>query len=341
MKKKLLALMISMLLLLSLAACGGSAGGSDSAASSAPQATVNTSAAADSAYAGMEMNGWEMPAAEPEEVLMDSGAAAASGAAYKGGPPSEAKIIYTADLELESKEFDEAWQALTAAVTEMNGYFESRSISQGGRYRHMYGTVRVPVENYQAFLDRAGEAAHVTNRSEYSEDVSEVYYDNEARLTTQRTKLARLQELLGQAEDMADIITIESAISETELEIEYLTGSLRKYDSLIHYSTVNFHLYEVYRLSTDEDAPLTFGQRFTSAFLAGFQNGLAALDDLTITIARNWLTLLILAAIIIAAVTAVRRRRRKRAAAGAVFVPPAAPKEDRTDIEEGKTESRD
>ena len=334
MKKKLLSLIIGMLLLLSLAACGGSAGGSasDSAAGSAPQVAANASAAADSYYAGEEM-GWDTPAAVPEEPLMESEVTGTSNTAYSGGPLSEAKIIYTADLELESKEFDEARQSLTAAVTEMNGYFESRSISQGGRYRHMYGTVRVPVENYQTFLDRAGEAAHVTNRSEYSEDVSEVYYDNEARLTTQRTKLARLQELLGQAEDMADIITIESAISETELQIEYLTGSLRKYDSLINYSTVNFHLYEVYRLSTDEDAPLTFGQRFVSAFLAGFQNGLATLDDLTITIARNWLTLLILAVIIVAVVVAVRRRRRKKAAARTVPAPAIEPQENKSESE--------
>lgn len=332
MKKKLLGLSVGILLLISLAACGGSAGGSNSAASSAPQAAVaEDSAPADNFYAGAGMNtGWDMPAAEPEEAFMDSETPAAS-AAGVSGPPSGAKIIYTADLELESKEFDEAWQALTAAVTEMNGYFESRSISQGGRYRHMNCTVRVPAENYLTFLDLAGETAHVTNRSEYSDDVSEVYYDNEARLTTQRTKLARLQELLGQAEDMADIITIESAISETELQIEYLTGSLRKYDSLINYSTVNINLYEVYRLSTDEDVPLTFGQRFASAFLAGFHNGLAGLDDLIITIARNWLTLLILIVIIGAAVTALRRRRRKKAAAKAVPPPPAEPTESKTE----------
>lgn len=328
MKKKLWTLFMSILLLSSLTACGGSAGGSDSAASSAPQFSTD-SAPSDNFYA--ESNaGWDMPAAEPEEAFMDSGVTAASDTEYGGGLPSDAKMIYTADLDLESKEFETASQALTEAVTEMNGYFESRSISQGGRYRHMSCTVRVPAKNFLPFLELAGETAHMTSCSDYSENVSEVYYDNEARLTTQRTKLARLQELLGQAEDMADIITIESAISETELQIEYLTGSLRKYDSLINYSTVHINLYEVYRLSTDEDVPLTFGQRFTSAFFAGFENGLAALDDLIITIARNWLTLLIWVVIAVMAVMLIRRRRRRRAAAKAVPVPPAEPKESKT-----------
>lgn len=327
MKKKLLSLLVSVLLLSSLAACGGSAGGgSDSAA----QSTSAGSAPADNNYYGsMDMDvGWDVPEApEPEEASTEPGAPA-------GGLPAEAKMIYTADMDLESKEFDTAAQALTAAVSEMNGYFESRSISQGGRYRHMYCTVRIPVENYLAFLEMAGEAAHVTNRSDYSEDVSEVYYDSEARLTTQRTKLERLQELLSQAEDMADIITIESAISETELEIEYLTGSLRKYDSLINYSTVHINLYEVYRLSTDDEVPLTFGQRFTSALFAGFENGLAALDDLVITIARNWLTLLVWIAVIVVVVSLVRRLRRRKAAVKAAPASAAEPKEDKLKKEE-------
>lgn len=324
MKKKLFALFASILLLVSLAACGGSAGGS-----SASQTTADSASPSDNFYSDGGM-GWDTAGAEPEEVFMDS--EGASNAEYSG-LPANAKIIYTSDLELESKEFDTASQALAAAVTDMNGYFESRSINQGGRYRHMSCTVRVPAENYPAFLELAGEAAHVTHRSDYSEDVSEVYYDSEARLATQRAKLVRLQELLSQAEDMEDIIAIESAIGETELQIEYLTGSLRKYDSLIHYSTVNINLYEVYRLSTDEDVPLTFSQRFASALLAGFQNGLAALDDLTITVARNWLTLLIWIAAAVIVIMAIRRWRRKRAAARAVPTPPAELTESKSEKE--------
>lgn len=331
MKKKTAALLAGILLLaLALAACGGgkgadSASGANSyaATSSAPQVAASESMAYDDS--NMDMGYWEeVPADAPMEPMDNS---------VYGSVPANAKMIYTADLELESKEFDAAVQALTAAVTEKKGYFESRSISQGGRYRSMSCTVRVPVENYVTFLDLAGEAAHVTHRSDYSEDVSEMYYDSEARLTTQRTKLARLQELLSQAEDMADIITIESAISETELQIEYLTGSLRKYDSLINYSTVNINLYEVYRLSTDEEAPLTFGQRFGTAFLVGFQNGLASLDDLVISIARNWMVLLVWIAVIVIVVVVVRRLRRKKAAKSAPTLP-TEPKESKTEKEE-------
>ena len=83
---------------------------------------------------------------------------------------------------------------------------------------------------------------------------------------TQQTKLERLQNLLAQAENMEDIITIESAISDTELEIERLTGTLRQYDSLVDYSTVYITLQEVYQLSDVEEPATSFGSRISAAF---------------------------------------------------------------------------
>lgn len=310
MKKKLYALLAA-LALLSLAACGGSKGGS-----MYPAATDQTAPSAPMDANGNMSSNFDMPAAEmgwdiaaPEEAPREPSPDIPAGG---GNVPTEAKIIYTADMDLETKEFDEAQKALEAVVQELGGYFESRSVNQGGQYRSLNCTVRMPVKNFTTFLDRAGEAAHVTNRSEYLEDVSEAYYDQEARLATQRIKLERLQELLGKAENMADIITIESAISDTELEIEYLTGSLRRYDSLINYSTVTLYLREVYRLSTDEEVPVTFGDRLSAAFARGLSAGVANLDDLAIFVARNWLTLLLFAAVIAAVVLLLRRRRRRK-----------------------------
>lgn len=325
MKKKVCALLAAVLLL-SLTACGGKGGGSNNAApSSTAAADQNTSASYD-----MPM-GWD--AAAPEEAPMEPSPEPASGG---GNIPADAKMIYTADADLETKEFDAASQALSDLVDELGGYFESRSLNQGGYYRSLSCTVRIPAANFSAFLERAGETAHMTSCSQYSDNVSEAYYDQEARLATQRTKLARLQELLSRAENMEDIITIESAISETELQIEYLTGSLRKYDSLINYSTVNVYLREVYRLSTDEEVPVTFGDRFASAFSLGFQRGVEGLEDFAIDLARNWMTLLIWAAVLVCAVLVLRRsaRRRKEKRNAAAF--PKAEKTDETHSEDKK-----
>lgn len=299
--------------LLTLTACGG---GSNSAASRPADNNMVSTDSAPQAPAEGEY-GWALDEADtgmPEPSPEESG----------GGLPAGVKIIYTADVDLETKEFDQASQALDEAVKELGGWFESRSLYQGGSYRRLSCTIRVPAEQFEPLLERAGEAAHMVSRDAYSEDVSEAYYDSEARLTTQRTKLERLQTLLAQAATMEDIIALESALSETELQIEYLTGSLRRYDSLVGYSTVNLQLREVYRLSTDEETPMTFGERLGSAFSTGLQRGRDNMEELVIGLAANWMTLLLLAAVIAGGVLGLRRlgRRRKKA------VPPPRPAEE-------------
>lgn len=265
-------------------------------------------------------------------VAMDESDLAEPQAAYgtdggvSGGDTTgerSAKRIYTADLELETTAFDQAAEDLESLVEECGGYFQSSSVSGGGSdYRSAYYTVRVPAEQYRLFLDQAGTLCHQLSIQEYTDDITEVYYDVEGRLKTQQTKLSRLQELLEQAESMEDIITIESAISETEQTIEDLSGTLRGYDAQVAYSTVNLTLREVYRLSDGQPAE-SFGGRLGGAFAAGWRGFLHVLESLAVALAYGWVVLVVLAAAG-AGVVLVRRRRKKARSTPA----PAAEKKD-------------
>ena len=129
------------------------------------------------------------------------------------------KIIYTGDINLETTAFDETVKALAALAEVKGGYLESSTVGGGSRgYRWADYTVRVPSAQFQGFLDQAGELAHVTWRNTNLENITETYYDTAGRLKTQQIKLERLQKLLSQAENMEDIITIESAISGNRVE---------------------------------------------------------------------------------------------------------------------------
>ena len=302
MKKTIPALLLALLL---LTGCGGSAPMDNAATESMTQ----NGSAAGGAYDTGGDYGW-LDSAAPELPKEESSSAVTESTTGNSSAVQNAKMIYTADVTLQTKEYDAAAAALNALVAELGGYFETRELNQGGTYRSMFCVVRVPADQFTPFLDRAGTLANMTYRSEHADNVSEAYYDLEVRLTTQRTKLQRLQELLAKAENMEDIITIESAISETELQIEYLTGSLRHYDSLIGFSTINLSLHEVYRLSTEDETPVTFGDRLSSAFKRGFERGVSDLEDFIISVARNWMSLLIWAGVITVAVVVILRRKR-------------------------------
>lgn len=310
MKKKAIVTALAILLLAGLlTGCGGT----DKAASQ--------TAAVNNGYGGYPMAA-DMAS---EEMALSFGSV----------PPAVqegAKIIYSADMDLETTQFDSATQALAALTEEEGGYYASSSVSNRGSYRSANYTIRVPAENYRGFLDRAGALCHLLDLYEYTDDVSESYYDTAGRLETQRTKLDRLQELLSQAEDMEDIIALESAISETEEQIDRLSGELRRYDALVEYSTVTVNLREVYRLSNVEEPAQGFGSRLLSALRSGLDGFVSGVEKLLIALAYGWLWL-VLAAVIAAVVILLCRRSRKRRAARPKPVPTAytAPEEKSKD----------
>lgn len=246
----------------------------------------------------------EAPAAA--EMGMGYSGTTDSGSAKNAG--QEAKRIYTASMDLETTGFDQAVEGLAALTEKCEGWYESSSIQNGSGYRYADYTVRVPVEHYQSFLTQAGELCHLTYRQEYVEDISEAYYDTSGRLETQTIKLARLQALLAKADKMEDIITLESAISETEQAIDDLSGTLQHYDARVDYASVSISLREVKQLSDVEEPTQGFASRLGMAFSAGWRGFVSSMENFLVALAYGWMWVLIAA---VAAAAAVGRLRKK------------------------------
>ena len=324
MKKRNTALFLSVLLIVALLCGCGSKYSSDSSYAYVDEPAayeydyISESSAAYSGQTYALFDGGFPAEEEAYEYYAEEPAAAAGEAPMPDpNPPTDdqqsvavntAKLIYTADLEMETKSFDEAVSMLAKLTANFGGYYESSSISESGSTRRAYYTVRVPADKYRAFLDSVdGELFHVLSQQEYTEDVSEYYYDTAGRLETQKTKLARLQELLLQAEDMADIITIEDAISETEEMIDRLSGTLRRYDALVSYSTVDITLREVKVYEPEPDP--TYGSRLGGAFVDGLKDFFAGIGNILVALAYCWLWLVVIAAIVVLILWLTRKRR--------------------------------
>ena len=312
MKRRISLLLALLLVLALLAGCGGSAPMENAkSAAGAAYSMPSTPAAAPAAMADSANGFYYTEDAEVAEAPSAPDAQSRTGS----GLPENVKLIYTADISLESTEFDAAQAGLNALVASLGGYFERSELNNYSRYRSAWYVVRVPAENFDAFCASVGGLGQVNSINRSAQDVSEAYYDTESRLTTQRTKLERLQALLAQAEDMEDIITLESAISDTELYIENLTGTLRHYDSLVGYSTVNLSLSEVYKLTETEEPAIGFGAKLAAAFRSGFSRFVDGLQDLLLGLARGWVGWLIFIAVVLIAFFVIRgavRRKRVR-----------------------------
>ena len=306
MRKKNLAILCAIVLILSLlTGCGGSGAAMDNFMSGSMESTTAGGAFNGNLKAEADMNyAPSMPTEKPKEPVRDTVTDTASGTVV------EQKLIYTAHLNMETTAFEEAVVALEKLVADYGGYFSNNNVySYRSGYRNADYTVRIPAENFHVFLDQAGALCNVLSRSSTADDISEQYYDIAGRLTTQQTKLARLQELLTQAKNMEDIITIESAISDTEQQIEYLSGTLNRYDAQVDYSTVHISLSEVYRLSNTEEPVQGFGSRFITALKSGWQNFVSDMEDLAISLAYSWMWVIVWIVIIVVVIRAIRRRK--------------------------------
>ena len=302
--KKISLVCAILMLLTTMTACGGG-----STAASAPMA------AADRAEAMMS---------EPQEYagLVTEGSAENASASFVDSAiyqDPDAKVIRSAELTIQTTEFNQSVEALAALTEEQGGYYETAQVEGGGinsqnARRSAYYVVRVPKENFVAFRDALGEVGHLYSITEDTKDVGEAYYDTEARLEALNIKRERLLALLDKAEIMEDIIALESALADVQYEIDSHTTTLRKYDSLIDFSTFRIHLNEMVKIDQGVDVQDGFLVRLGASFRDGFEDFGEGVEDLLLWLARNIIDVVLFAAVVLAAFFGCRRVYRKRRA---------------------------
>ena len=238
------------------------------------------------------------------DVLSENDAAAAEDRQASTSP----KIIYTANLTLESKDYDTARAALDAALNDAGGYLESSSeYSDVGSSRSVNLTFRVPEENYQSFLDAVAQAGNVTYKSQQADDVTTQYMDVETRLANLEAQRTRLQELQAQADNLSDLLQIETSLTDVQSQIESWQSQLDWYSNQVQQCTVYVNLSEVQNYTpTDESFLGSVG----AAFAQGWSNFVNGLQQLAVWLAGAWPVVLVVAAA--AAGFAVWRKKRKK-----------------------------
>ena len=307
MKKKICLLLVILALFSSLTACGkGSMNSADAMVmpSSAPSMDYAESEKGD--YAGSDNY-------LSEEVI-------SSGVESPIYTNPDAKVIRTASLTIQTTEFEDAVSALARLTEEQGGYYESARVDGGGVYdkyarRTGYYVIRIPKENFLAFRNATGSIGHLYSITEETVDVGEEYYDTESRLATLRVKHDRLLVLLEKAEKMEDIISLENALADIQYQIDRYTSTLRKYDSLIGYSTFTVWLEEVTKITTEPSVKETFGNRLLANLKAGLDDFGEGVEDLALWFARNLIGIVLFVVIVGAGVYFVRKsvvRRKNR-----------------------------
>ena len=313
-------------LLCVLIACSGCA-----AKSSSRTADVNFSVASNSfASVGEGSDGWydaSAPQIEPdidssETFTADAGGGLGGAVGELSLPADERKVILSADVTLEAKNYDEALQTLLSSVSACGGYLASRE-DYSYSARETVLSVRVPSERFDGFLGGLGEIANVVYLSQSSDDITESYVETESYLASLNTQQERLLQLMEQASSLEELLQIEDRLAEVRAQLQYYASLKNSYDSRVQYSTISLRLSEVRDYTVNEP---TFGEQLLLTLKESGRSFVLFLQDLLFLLIHLLPYLLILAVALPFAVRALRRRKaRRQAARDSAAAPTAKP----------------
>jgi len=221
----------------------------------------------------------EMAPAEPASPAPDSDASL-SGDGFSLGQTVEIghKIIYSGEVMMETLTFEESVEQIQHYVNDIGGFAES-SFVEGRRImetsrpprRTAVFTFRIPQQRFHTFSENLKEFGNVLSSSTHGENITERYFDTEARLESLVIQQERMLSLLERAENIEDILRIESELTNLRYQIENLTGTLQKWDNLVQFSTIRVEVREVDQETPDPETATWFdeiGEAFKDSVLA-------------------------------------------------------------------------
>ncbi|WP_134701462.1 DUF4349 domain-containing protein [Ammoniphilus sp. YIM 78166] len=198
-----------------------------------------------------------------DQATSNSSAPEVSPTGYSEGEAQKAdsaaiqrKIIKEADIRQKVTELDPALQLVQQLVDRSGGYIQSSSMHQYREdEREASFVLRVPQAHYSSIIEQLQKIGKSIMITQKGEDVTEQFYDNEARIKNLSLQEEAVQKLLDKADKMEDILRIQQELFRIRGEIETLQGKNRVLDHLASLSTINLTLVEVKAVNYVEDKP--------------------------------------------------------------------------------------
>lgn len=192
----------------------------------------------------------------------------------------EQKIIRTASLTIGTQSYDASLSALRQLSENAGGWisYSSENVTSSG-LRRAYLTLRLPTEQLDNYLNSTDTLGRIISKDESATDVTESYYDTQARLDTQLALMERLQAMMTDTADLSDLLELESKIADTQYTIDSLRSSLNSTDSQVNYATVDITLREETSATALTDSEKSLWQRLTGALETGWNAFRDFLED--------------------------------------------------------------
>jgi hypothetical protein len=234
--------------------------------------------------------------------------------------PEDRAVIYTGSVTVGVSDVDRAADAVAALATGAGGYLGGDQRTRDDRRSRAQLVLRVPAARFASVVDSLAKLGTEVGRSISTQDVTDQVVDLDARISTGQASVDRVRALLARAQNIGEIVSLESEMSRREADLESLKARKRKLSDLTELSTITVVLQGPDAMS-DKNQP-------QNGFLVGLKGSwrafVASLQALLTVIgaALPWLLALGIPAWIL--IVVLRRMARRRAGRPAPANQPAA-----------------
>lgn len=230
------------------------------------------------------------------------------------------KIIYSYYADIETLAFDDTIASVEQLIALHGAFIENSNIQgtnyatsqRGGRsYRYAHFIIRVPVEQLSAVTGKLDSLGNVVTLNSNAQNITSQFYDTQSRLNSLRIQEERLLDMLTKAEDVADMLTIETTLADVRYQIESLTTTLNHWQQQVDYSTLTLSIAEVEEYQEPVQLHRTYWERMADGLTETLRSVGRFFMNLFMWIIVSAPVLIILAVIGIVAYVLIKRSIRK------------------------------
>ncbi len=223
-------------------------------------------------------------------------------------PVSQRKVIVNAYYSIETEDLSKATKDLETLAQQSGGYVEEAYVDDYDADGYAEYVLRIPsdrVDTLSAGLEKLGV---IDSHSKSSEDITDQYYDLDARRKAKEAQRDRILALLEQATSLDQLLSLEQELAEVQGELDSLTGAQNRYDQQVAYATVTV---ELWQSALGQTGDMPFGIHLSREVRKSFSTALEVLQALLVVLV--WLLPYLLIAVVVVAIVLLTTRKKRKA----------------------------
>ncbi len=185
-------------------------------------------------------------------------------------PDWDKKIIKTATLKLEVKDFKAYNNAIHQTVKQFGGYIAQEEQNLSDEKSETVVSIKVPVDQFETMMNQLpGADVKIIEKKITTVDVTGEVVDTRSRLEAKKQMRLKYLEFLKQSKNMEEVLQVQNEINSIQEQIESAAGRVEFLSHQASYSTINLTFFQPLPGYKPIDETPSFFTRLGHAFKTG------------------------------------------------------------------------